>query len=168
MIIYLTGFMGSGKSAVGWQLKKLLSYPMIDMDEEIEKREGRRISEIFDTDGEAYFRDVETEVLRELSGRELLLISCGGGIPIREENRKIMKEHGKTVYLTAEPETVALRLEKDTSRPLLQNRKGVEEIRTMMESRRAAYEDVADLTLATDDLTPKELAERIRKEFFTA
>ena len=125
MILYLTGFMGSGKSVVAKELKKALSYPMIDMDDEIEHREKRAINEIFATDGEAYFRTVEAEVLQDLSKRDLLIIACGGGVVLKEENRRIMKESGTTVYLCAEPATILARVYENSSRPLLSGKKNV-------------------------------------------
>ena len=145
MIIYLTGFMGSGKSVVAKELRRALSFPMLDMDEEIERREKRSISEIFAAEGEGYFREVETAVLRDLSGRDILIIACGGGVILREENRRIMKESGTTVYLSAKPETIYSRVFQSTTRPLLRGKKSVEEIREMMEERRPYYEAVADL-----------------------
>ena len=161
MIIYLTGFMGSGKSVVAKELRRALSFPMLDMDEEIERREKRSISEIFAAEGEGYFREVETAVLRDLSGRDILIIACGGGVILREENRRIMKESGTTVYLSAKPETIYSRVFQSTTRPLLRGKKSVEEIREMMEERRPYYEAVADLTLQTDPLTPPEVAAKI-------
>ncbi len=166
MIIYLTGFMGSGKTVVGRELQHLLSWPLLDMDEEIERTEGCPVSEIFATRGEDAFRDAETALLKELSGRDLLLVSCGGGVVLRQENRKIMKESGSVVYLSASPETVYERLQKDSSRPLLQNKKSVEDIRTMMEGRRPFYEE-AGIVIDVETKTPKEVAEEIKSRCFS-
>ncbi len=162
MLIYLIGFMGSGKTVVGKELKRLTSYPLIDMDEEIVRREGRSVNEIFSEDGEEYFRAVETEVLKDLASRDIAIISCGGGVPLKEENRKIMKESGKVFFLYAEPGDIAARLKRDTTRPLLAEKKDESYIREMMEKRRSAYEAAADHIIKSDNITePKDVAKRI-------
>ena len=92
MNIYLIGFMGVGKSTVAKELSKRLDYQLIDTDDEIESREDRSISDIFDKDGEEYFRGLERELIRELSSKDNLIVSCGGGIIKCDENIRLMRE----------------------------------------------------------------------------
>ena len=152
MVLYITGFMGTGKTTVSKQLGETLpAYRVFDTDQEIEKEEGRAIKEIFATEGEAYFRDIETKVLRKLSEEKNVIISCGGGVVLKKENRDIMKENGHVILLTASPETVLKRTGGNDKRPLLKDKKTPEEIRSMMEKREAAYKEAADYTISTDD-----------------
>ena len=123
--ILLIGFMGTGKSTISRRLHKLLEMKEIDTDALIASREGMSISDIFATKGEEAFRNMETELLRELKNERNLIISCGGGMALRDENAEIMKEAGTVVWLTAKPETILKRVEHDESRPLLRGNKNV-------------------------------------------
>lgn len=120
--IILVGYMGCGKTTVGKNVAKNKSFTFIDTDEMIEKQQGKKISEIFDKNGEAAFRDMETEYLKQLLGsnQENLVISTGGGMAVREENRKLLAKLGRVIYLKVSPEVVYDRLKTDTTRPLLQ------------------------------------------------
>ena len=120
--IYLIGFMGMGKTAVSNALAKMLSWEVTDTDERIVDLEGRPIPEIFETEGEAYFRTREREVISSLSKEAHLIVSCGGGAATFPENVKSMKEGGRVVLLTASPETVLSRVKEDENRPLLKNK----------------------------------------------
>lgn len=104
--VYLIGFMGVGKTTVAKELRGRLRLPLVDTDEAIVEREGRSIPEIFEREGEKIFREKETRMLRDLSESGAKIISCGGGIAMREENRDIMAAHGVTVLLKASPETL--------------------------------------------------------------
>lgn len=118
--VILTGFMGCGKTSVGLKLSYRLRRTVIDTDREIEREEKRTISDIFAADGESYFRDRETVCLRKLiesAGNQI--ISVGGGLPLREENRRLLHELGQVFYLRATGETIYARLKGDTTRPLL-------------------------------------------------
>ena len=118
--IILTGFMGSGKTTAGIRLSYRLRLPLLDTDKWIEKEEGRTISEIFALQGEETFRKMETSALRtllELEGEQI--ISTGGGLPMQEENRELLKKLGTVVFLRIKPETVYDRLKGDNTRPLL-------------------------------------------------
>ena len=148
--IFLIGFMGTGKSTVAKALKKETGAEIIEMDQLIAQRENLSIPKIFEEKGEAYFRNVETELLMELQSGEKTIVSCGGGVPMREKNVLEMKKSGKVVLLTALPETILERVRDNEDRPLLQNRKSVEGIRELMEQRREKYEAAADVTVATD------------------
>lgn len=150
--IILIGFMGCGKSTVGIRLSYRLRRALEDTDKLIEKNEGRTISEIFKTDGEAHFRDLETECIKKLAQTaDNKIISVGGGLPVREENHALLKTLGTVIYLRATPETVYERVKHDTTRPLLQGDNPQEKIRTLMNERASAYEKAADVTIDVDN-----------------
>ncbi|MEE8886457.1 MAG: shikimate kinase [Eubacteriales bacterium] len=159
--IYLIGFMGCGKSSAASYLHRKYGMPVVEMDQQIVDEAGMKISEIFEKKGEESFRAMETDLLRRLSGVKNTVISCGGGAAMRGENVRLMREGGKIVLLTAEPETILERVKNDTGRPLLDGHKNVADIREMMEKRRPAYEAAADVTIATDDRTEAEIAQAI-------
>ena len=127
----------------------------------IAQRENLSIPKIFEEKGEAYFRNVETELLMELQSGEKTIVSCGGGVPMREKNVLEMKKSGKVVLLTALPETILERVRDNEDRPLLQNRKSVEGIRELMEQRREKYEAAADVMVATDGKSAETIAREI-------
>ncbi len=163
--LVLTGFMGSGKTSVGLKLSYRLRMTVEDTDRLIERREGRCISEIFAEQGEEYFRKLETALLTELTEQKFLRIySVGGGTPVREENRRLLKRLGTVIYLRVRPETVYERLRGDTTRPLLQCDNPLEKIRELLESRREAYEDCADLIIDVDELEIEDILNKIVKE----
>ena len=120
--IILIGYMGCGKTTVGKNLARITGYTFTDTDEMIEKEQGRTISEIFATDGEEAFRKMETKLLEQLIQEQStqLVISTGGGMPLREKNRKLLAELGTVIYLQTKPQTVYERIKDDTKRPLLQ------------------------------------------------
>ena len=150
--VILIGFMGCGKSTVGIRLSYRIRQVLEDTDKRIEREQGRTISEIFATDGEAYFRDLETQLLKKLcSEKYKRVISTGGGLPVREENRKLLKELGHVVYLRIKPETVYNRLKNDTTRPLLQCEDPLAKIRELMELRAPLYEEAAHVVIDVDD-----------------
>ncbi len=150
--VILIGFMGSGKTTVGFRLSYRLRKPVIDTDKEIEREEQRPISEIFAAEGEAYFRDRETMCLQKLlRTAKDQIISVGGGLPLREENRKLLRELGQVFYLQASAETIYERVKHDTSRPLLQGDDPQTRIRTMLAERDSCYKDAADFVVNVDD-----------------
>lgn len=150
--IILIGFMGCGKSTIGVKLSYRLRQPMLDTDKQIEKEEGRTISEIFETDGEEYFRNLETECIKKLiSTVHNQIISVGGGLPMREVNHALLKELGMVVYLRARAETIYERVKHDKTRPLLQCDDPKEKIRTLMEKRAAVYESASDVIVDVDN-----------------
>lgn len=143
--IILTGFMGSGKSSVGIRLSYALKRTMIDTDKWIEKKQGMTVSDIFAKYGEPAFRQMETDCIRELIATEdHQIISTGGGLPVKEENRALLKELGRVYYLKATPETVYERLKEDTTRPLLQGENPKGKIEELLSKRAALYEKCAD------------------------
>lgn len=160
--IILIGFMGSGKTTTGISLSYKLQCTLSDTDKMIEKREGMSISEIFAARGEAYFREKETELLRELkSGKTRQIFSVGGGTPLRAENRKLLHELGMVVWLKVSAEAVYERLKGDTTRPLLQGADPMEKIKTLLKEREALYTDAADIVVVTDKKGTAQIAEEI-------
>lgn len=165
--IILIGFMGSGKTTLGKMLAKKLECPFIDTDQYIERKEGRKISDIFADDGEAYFRSLETEVLKELlESDERKILSLGGGTPLREENRELIKNGGYTVFLKITPNDAYGRLKGDRQRPLLQVENPKERIKELLLARDPVYEAAADYVLIeeqkTHDMVLNELLEIAR------
>lgn len=163
--IFLIGFMGTGKSTIARLLSRRLKAEQIEMDQRIVEQEGMEINEIFARHGQEYFRDRETQTLRELSKIKPAVISCGGGIVLREENIRLMQATGKTILLTASPETILARVKKDDSRPNLKGRKTVEGIQELMDQRRDYYCRAAQITISTDKKTPDEVAEQVILSF---
>lgn len=166
--IMLIGFMGTGKSTVASCLCETYGMDLVEMDELIATREGMGIPDIFAKHGEAYFRDLETNLVIELQSEVNKVVSCGGGVVLRECNVKEMKKNGCVVLLTAKPETVLERVKDDDNRPLLRGNKNVEFISEMMEKRREKYETAADVVISTDgkdvETICKEIIEKVRGE----
>lgn len=159
--IYLTGFMGTGKSTVSGCLHKNYGMKQLEMDEEIVRQEGRSIADIFAQEGEEYFRTLETGLLDRIGNKQNLVVSCGGGTAMRQCNVEKMKESGIIVLLSASPETVYERVKDNHDRPLLEGNMNVEYIAGLMEKRRAAYEAAADLTVVTDGRSAQDICEEI-------
>ncbi len=149
--IILIGYMGSGKSTIGEKLAKSLGVEFLDTDVLIEAQEGMTISELFAQKGEAYFRQKETETIEGLKKEsKQMVLATGGGLPIKEENQRLLKELGIVVYLKASVDTLIERLKEDTTRPLLREGDLRKKIETMLEIRNPIYEKVADVVLETD------------------
>ena len=136
--IFLVGFMGSGKSTVGRILAKRLKVPFVDIDEEIEIREGLTIPQIFSLKGEGYFRNLEVEVLKDITlSLPSFVAATGGGLGANPEAMEFMKRHGVVVWLDIPFETFLRRTAKDTNRPLL--KRSVEELRELFDRRKKVY-----------------------------
>lgn len=159
--LYIIGFMGSGKSSLSLELDTINSRKIISTDELIENRIGMSISDIFDRHGEAFFRKQEHMLLCDISKNDGQIIDCGGGLPLNPLNRELIKASGRCIYLKVSPETVILRLEKDESRPLLRNKKSIKEISLMLNERVKIYESIADISIDSNNLSPKEIAEKL-------
>ena len=160
--IYLVGFMGTGKTTVGKILAKKLNREFVEMDEEIEKREGKKIVDIFRLFGEPYFRKVEKEILKEIASCSNLVVSCGGGVIVDEENLKILKETGIVICLKAKPSIIYERTKKTKERPLLNVPDPLKKIKELL-ARRAPFYAKADYFVNTSTLTPEEVSEEIIK-----
>lgn len=149
--IFLIGFMGSGKSTVARQLSPMIAMDVIEMDQEIVRRERMSIPDIFTEYGESYFRDLETKLLVEMRERSNVIVSCGGGVALREENVEEMKKSGRVVWLTARPETILERVRNNKERPLLNGNMTIEYIQSMMEKRHTKYAAAAEVIIDTDE-----------------
>ena len=159
--IVLIGFMGAGKSTISEFLKTAFAMDVIEMDQIIAEREGMSISDIFEVYGEQYFRDLETNLLIEMQSRTNVVISCGGGTPMRECNVLEMKKNGRVVLLTAKPETILDRVKDSHERPLIENNKTVSFIAELMEKRREKYEAAADIVIETDGKDELQICEEL-------
>lgn len=165
--IMLIGFMGCGKSTIANYLSHILEMEDLETDEFIVKREDMTINEIFQRKGEDYFRNCETNALKELQTRQGIIISCGGGMPMREQNVDLMKQNGKIVLLTASPETVYNRVKYSNQRPLLNGNMNVEYISELMAKRQDKYEAIADIVVNTDDKPIHVIAEEVVSKLAT-
>ena len=159
--IFLIGFMGSGKSTVADYLCEKFDMDVVEMDQVIAEQQEMSIPDIFATYGEEYFRNLETELLISLQEQKNLVISCGGGVALREKNVEEMKKNGRVVLLTASPEVVYERVKDDENRPNLKGRKNVEGIAELMEQRREKYEAAADIVISTDHKTILQICEEL-------
>lgn len=147
--VYIIGFMASGKSSVGRELARQMNWQFIDLDEEIARREGESIKQIFASKGEEYFRQVESDVLRSISA-EKAIIACGGGTPVSEGNRSFIKENGFVIYLWADFDLTAKWLAMSSERPLY-NASELAELKTLFDSRRESYFLASDLITSSND-----------------
>lgn len=162
--IFLIGFMGAGKSTIAAELTKELGMKRVEMDQMIVEQQKMPISEIFDKFGEEHFRDIETALVRELKDKKQMVVSCGGGAVLRDENAKLMKENGAIVLLTATPETIYERVKNSTERPILNGNMNVAYISSLMDKRKDRYFAVADYVVETDGKSAKEICAEIIKK----
>ncbi len=161
--IILLGMMGAGKSSIGKKLKEVLTnFTFIDVDDYIENKADMKISDIFAKYSEKYFRDLETETIKELCQNDNQIISLGGGSFEREENRNILAKTGKTIYLRAMAQTLFDRIKSETHRPLLKQGFGVEKVEEILSKRAINYEK-ASIIIDTDGKTPYNIIDEIQK-----
>ena len=156
--------MGAGKSTIGRLLSQELKLEFIDSDKEIEQRAGADIPWIFDVEGEAGFRDREESVIKELSNRDSIVLSTGGGAVIRPANRAVLQANGTVVYLKTSIEQQLDRTSRDKNRPLLQTENPRAVLEQLMETRHPLYMDAADIVVKTDNRHPKTVASEIIKQ----
>ena len=162
--LFLIGFMGAGKSSVSAGLGRMLGREVVEMDERIAAREGMSIPELFAQKGEPYFRACETALLKSFAQGAPRIVSCGGGVPLREENVAAMRESGTVVLLTASPEVILERVKDSDERPLLQGHKDVPYIAALMEQRRPKYEAAADITVDTSQMNIEEVCRQVLRQ----
>ena len=162
MNIVLIGYRGTGKSTVGKVLAARLGRELVSTDAEIVKRAKQSIPEIVARHGWEYFRDVESDVCRDLAERDQLVIDTGGGAILRPQNVGVLKRNGKLIWLTATVETITARIGGDTQRPSLTGtRSFVDEIREVLRDRAPKYQAAADHVVQTDGRSIQQLVEAI-------
>ena len=159
--IFMIGFMGVGKTSTSRILSKKLGVKENDTDAMIVKQEKKSIAEIFADEGEEYFRKTETGIIDKLAELEPCIVSCGGGMAMREVNVVKMKKIGKVVLLTATPETIYSHVKDSTNRPLLNGNMNIPYIKKLMEERAPKYNAAADIVIETDGCTPSQVADKI-------
>lgn len=159
--IMLIGFMGAGKTTVSRELSRMTGKKELDMDAYIVEKEGMSIADMFEQYGEEYFRKKETESLIEIMKMEGLIVSCGGGVVVKDENVEHMKNGGVIVLLTATPETTLARVKDSTDRPILNGNMNIEFIINLMNKRKERYLSVADVIVATDNKMVSEICKEI-------
>ncbi|MBQ8983967.1 MAG: shikimate dehydrogenase [Lachnospiraceae bacterium] len=163
--LVLIGFMGSGKTTIGRILEREYGYTMLDTDAYIEQTAGKTIKEIFDHDGEDCFRKIETEVLQKLiTDTHHAVISTGGGMPLRPENARLLRQLGHVCYLRADEKTIWNRVKHDTSRPLLLCENPRERIHSLMEERDPLYQKASHAQIIVDRKKPEKLAQEIKNQ----
>lgn len=168
--LILTGFMGAGKTSVGKACARAFGLRFCDTDQMIEAHEGRAITEIFSIQGEEAFRRMETELLRRLTdaascpsdSEDGFVLSVGGGLPMRAENRQLLRQLGRVVWLEVSADTVLARLKGDATRPLLQGRDVRERVEDLLSQRNALYGEAAHIAICADGKTVEELVSEIR------
>ncbi|MCL4158414.1 UNVERIFIED_CONTAM: hypothetical protein GTU68_027702 [Idotea baltica] len=149
--------MGTGKSTIGRSLSQSLSYPVIDTDHLIVEQQGRSIPQIFEEEGEEAFREMETALLKSLHAHSGHIISTGGGMIERAENRKLLRQMGYVVWLVASPEEIVKRTSRNSNRPLLNNEDPAGTIRKLLSARTPLYEECAHLAIETNQLNFDEI-----------
>ena len=160
MNILLTGFMGAGKTTIGRKLAKLLEYSFVDTDTEIEEDQGCSVAEIFKYGGEECFREMETQQLEKLKNVNNSVIATGGGIILRTQNRVLLKEIGKRVYLKVAQAELLLRLKNDRNRPLMKDNDPKNVLNEMFAERGLLYEQ-AECIIETGQQSPQQIASEI-------
>ncbi len=160
--IALVGFMGSGKTVVAKALAKELGLQSVDLDDIIEQREGRKITDIFAQDGEPYFRKVEKEIVGDISKGSKLVIACGGGVVLDSENMANLKSSCTVVYLKTNADVILKRTKDEAHRPLLNVDNPKKKIEEFLDSRSEYYEQ-ADFTVDVSDLSIEQVVDKIKE-----
>lgn len=165
MNLYLIGYRGSGKTSVAAEVGKLLGWPWLDADVEVERRAGKTIKQIFDTSGEQTFRDLEAAVISDLAKLTSHVIALGGGAVLREASQQAIRNSGKVAWLQASPEVLFQRISRDAStaerRPNLTPAGGLAEVERLLAVRTPIYAACADLAIDAENAAPGELAKQI-------
>ena len=169
-LVYLTGFMGSGKSTVGPIIANTLGWGFYDLDHVIENKMGQKIRTIFEAKGEEFFRNLETETLKEISIGNELIISLGGGTIVSDINLEILKSHGTIIFLESSFDSIYKRLRYKRDRPVLLTSNEDEVKRdefikriTKIYSERKKYYEQADIKINTDKISVGETVDKITK-----
>ncbi len=159
--VYLVGMMGSGKSVTGKKLAQFLNWGFIDLDDVIEDRNRRTITEIFEGEGETFFRDQESDLLKEISAQQPRVIATGGGSVLRPANVRRMKDTGRIVYLETSVDVLWERVKDRGNRPLLKGLSPLDNLKQIFNVRRPVYESVCDLRITTDGQSAEAVAKAI-------
>ncbi len=167
--IILIGFRCTGKTTIGKELAKKLNWNFIDLDEKIQKREGKSIKEIVKEKGWDYFREIEKKEMKNFKNLKNVIIALGGGSVIHQEEMKNLSDKSLVVWLYSSPEIILKRIKEDKKtdfqRPPLKNTNLEEEIETVLKERNPLYEKFSQLKIDTDKKSIKEITEIIIKEF---
>jgi len=158
--IVLVGFMGAGKTLLSNQLAQRLSWPVLSTDDLIVEREQRPITDIFQKDGEEYFRRIEKEVVRQAARQQPVIIDCGGGVVLNPDNIDALKKTGVLFYLSATPSAIFERIKDQTHRPLLQVPDPLRRIEELLKER-ACFYALADHVVVTDRKSPQTVCQEI-------
>lgn len=158
--IVLVGFMGTGKSSAGRMVAQRLGMQFVDMDEEIVRREGKSVPELFRERGEAAFRAIERALTVELSGKTGMVISTGGGIVLNPDNIRDLQRNGMVICLQAAPDEILTRIGHDANRPLLQGGEKLERISALLAERKPLYDAIPD-QIMTAGHAPSDTAEAV-------
>ena len=163
--LYLIGYRATGKTTIARCLGLLLDRPVVDADDMIEARAGMPIKDIFAEVGEDGFRDVETDVIKDLSQRVENVVALGGGAVLRQQNRQLLQDSGPMIWLQASAETILERIEGDPTttdrRPNLTHAGGLQEIQQLLSTRERVYQECADHRVDTEGKSPELLADAI-------
>jgi len=163
----LIGFMGTGKSCVGRLAAEALRFEFLDTDDEIKARTGKSISEIFQQDGEAAFRECERRIVEELAARTRTVVATGGGLPANEANLASLKTHALVVCLWASPEAIWERVRGHTHRPMLDAPDPLGRIRDLLAARSPFYRQ-ADVLVSTEMRPLREVVAQVVQQFTLA
>ncbi len=163
--IYLIGLMGAGKTTIGRHLAKALQLPFYDSDKAIEEQTGVDIPTIFEYEGEDGFRVREQNMIQELSQLKGIVLATGGGVILKESNRKLLKENGFVVYLQCSIDKILQRTKRDTQRPLLHTDNPRKKIETLFSQREEFYLSCADFKIETSAMQSKMVVQQILNEF---
>jgi len=162
--LFLIGPMGSGKTAVGRQLSRLLGMPFHDSDTEIERRTGVDIAFIFEKEGEAGFRQREREAIEALTAMDRIVLATGGGAVLLPENRRNLAERGCVIYMETSVTQQVDRVKQGRNRPLLSNVDTTTKLAQLLQDRAPLYKEIADLVIATDGRRVRGVAEDILRQ----
>lgn len=162
--IYLTGMMGSGKSVTGKRLATKLGYGFLDLDEMIERKAGKRITQIFEEEGEKLFRDLEAQMLKEAAVADLKVVATGGGTILRRINVDLMKATGKIIFLETSPAVLWDRVKDKKDRPLLKGGQPQEKLMEIYATRMPLYQDSCEFKILTDGKTAGAVADEISEK----
>ena len=160
MIVYLVGMPGSGKSSVGPELARRLGVPFVELDAEIERAAGKPVTEIFEQEGEARFRELEAAMLVEAAGRDPGVVSCGGGVVLEPANRVTLRATGEVVFLSVPLDVLQARVPPAADRPLI---RGSGDLERLFEQRESLYREFA-AHVVDGSGTVEEVAAAIERE----